>query len=40
MLVLGFAIAQMMKKDEGEEEEDLVFEDERMTWRPSMAGAR
>ena len=40
MLVLGFAVAQMMKKDEGEEEEDLVFEDERMSWRPSMAGAR
>jgi hypothetical protein len=40
MLVLGFAISQMMKKDSGKEEEDLVFEDERMTWRPSMAGAR
>jgi len=40
MLVLGFAIAQMMKKDSGKEEEDLVFEVERMTWRPSMAGAR
>lgn len=38
MLVLGFAVAQMMKKDEGEE--DLVFEDERMAWSPSMAGAR
>jgi len=40
MLVLGFAIAQMVKKDDSDEEEDFAFEDERMTWRPSMAGAR
>lgn len=38
-LIFGFAVSQMIKKGE-DEEEDLVFEDERMTWRPSMAGAR
>jgi len=38
MLVLGFSISQMMK--DKDEEEDLGFEDERVTWRPSMAGAR